>query len=70
MDAQGKADYLYTYFKWHILLAAAALVILGNVVHRQVTKKDTVLYMGLVNVSVGTDLKSIWRKVFLKIRTW
>ena len=66
MDTRAKADYIYTYFKWYILLAIVALVILGSIVHRQVTKKEPVLYVGLVNVSVGTDLKTGLTQSFLE----
>ena len=52
-----KLDYLFTYYKWPILLALAALLILGSAVRRQLTKKEPVLYEGLVNVAAGPALE-------------
>lgn len=66
MDTRAKVDYIYTYFKWYILLGVVALMVLGSVVYRQVTKKDTVIYLGLVNVSVGTDLETALTLDFLE----
>lgn len=66
MDTRAKVDYIYTYFKWYILLGVVSLMVLGSVVYRQVTKKDTVIYLGLANVSVGTDLKTALTLDFLE----
>lgn len=66
MDTRAKVDYIYTYFKWYILLGVIALMVLGSAVYRQVTKKDTVIYLGLVNVSVGTDLETALTLDFLE----
>ena len=52
-----KLDHIFTYYKWPILLGLCALLVLGSVLHRQLTKKEPVLYLGLANVSVGTDLE-------------
>lgn len=57
MDMAHKAEYIYMYYKWFILLGIVVLVILGNTLHRQLTKKDVTLYLGLANVSVGTELE-------------
>ena len=66
MDTHAKVDYIYTYFKWYILLGVVSLMVLGSVVYRQVSKKDTVIYLGLVNVSVGTDLETALTLDFLE----
>lgn len=66
MDTHAKVDYIFTYFKWYILLGVIALMVLGSAVYRQVTKKDTVIYLGLVNVSVGTDLETALTLDFLE----
>lgn len=58
MTAAQKADYIYTYFKWPILLGLIVLLILGNGIYRQLTRKDPAVYLGLVNVSVGPDLEA------------
>lgn len=57
MDMAHKAEYIYMYYKWFILLGIVVLVILGNTLHRQLTKKDVTLYLGMANVSVGTELE-------------
>lgn len=57
MDTAHKAEYIYMYYKWYILLGLIVLTILGNTLHRQLTKKDVTLYLGLANVSVGTELE-------------
>lgn len=56
MDTAHKLEHIYTYHKWTILLILIALYILGSTVHRELTKKEPVLYLGLVNVAVGEDL--------------
>lgn len=57
MDMAHKAEYIYMYYKWFILLGIVVLVILGNTLHRQLTKKNVTLYLGMANVSVGTELE-------------
>lgn len=57
MDTAHKAEYIYMYYKWFILLGLIVLIILGNTLYRQLTKKDVTLYLGLANVSVGTELE-------------
>lgn len=58
MSLTGKLEYIYTYFKWPIILAVVAVVILCSAVYRFAAKKEAVLYAAYVNVSVGTDLES------------
>lgn len=57
MTPREKADYIFTYYKWYILLGLIALAVAGNFLWRQVTKKEPVVYLGMVNVTVGTDLE-------------
>lgn len=57
MSPAKKAEHIYTYYKWPILLVLLALIVLGSVLHRQLTKKDPVLYLAFLNVSVGEDLE-------------
>ena len=66
MDTAHKAEYIYMYYKWFILLGLVALVILGNTLHRQLTKKDVTLYLGLANVSIGTELEQTVTVDFLE----
>ena len=65
MSPAEKLDHVFTYYKWPILLGLAALVILGSVVHRQLTKRVPELYLGFTNVSVGEDLESTLTEDFL-----
>ncbi len=53
-----KAEHIYLYYKWPILLGIIALVILGSVVQRELTKKEPVVYMAFANVAVGEDLET------------
>lgn len=66
MSPAEKLDHIYTYYKWPILLGLAALIILGSIVQRQLTKKEPVLYLGLVNVEVGADLEQQLTDDFLR----
>ena len=58
MSPAEKLDHIYTYYKWPIFLALAALIVLGSVLQRQLTKKEIVLYLASVNVSEGEDLQA------------
>lgn len=66
MDTAHKAEYIYTYYKWYILLGLVAIIIIGNAIHRQVTKKDVSLYLGLANVVVGQELEQTMTVDFLE----
>ena len=57
MSLPEKLDHIYTYYKWPILLGIVALMILGSLVQRQLTKKEPLLYLALANVEVGEDLE-------------
>ncbi len=61
-----KLDHIFTYYKWPILLTLLALLVLGSAVHRQLTKKEPVLYLGLANVSVGSEMESRLTDGFLR----
>lgn len=66
MSPAEKLDHIYTYYKWPIFLALAALIVLGSVLQRQLTKKEVVLYLASVNVSVGEDLEESLSEGFLR----
>ena len=57
MRPAAKLDHIWTYYKWPILLLLIALLALGSVVRRQLTKKEPVLYTALANVAIGSDLE-------------
>ena len=58
MTPAEKADYVFTYYKWPILLCLTAMIVLGSVVRHQLTKKDPVIYAALANVAVGEDMET------------
>ena len=66
MSPQKKLDYIYTYYKWPLLLGLIALIALGSVLHRQLTKKESVLCLALANVAVGEDLEDELTDGFLR----
>ena len=53
-----KADHIFTYYKWPIILTIVALIIAGSLLHRQMTKKTPVVYLAMINTSFGEDLTS------------
>ncbi len=65
MNVPQKLDYIFTYYKLPILLGVIALVILCSAVHRQITKKEAVLYTAFINVSVGESLEDALTTQFL-----
>ena len=66
MTPAKKAEHIFTYYKWPILLGLLALIVLGSVLHRQLTKKEPVLYLAFANVAVGEDLESGLTDGFLR----
>ncbi len=54
LSPAAKAEHIWIYYKWFIILGAAALIILGSVVYRALTRKDPVLYLGFANVSLDS----------------
>ena len=66
MDLRQKAEYIFLYYKLPILLGLIALAVLCSVLHRELTKKEPVLYAALVNVSVGDALEQELTEGFLQ----
>lgn len=60
-----KLAHIWLYHKWAILLSLAALVVLGSVIYRVTHKKETVLYLALINVSLGDKLETVMTRDFL-----
>ena len=65
MNAREKLDYIFTYYKLPILLGVIALAVIGSAVHRQLTKKEAVLYAAFINVSVGESLEDTLTAQFI-----
>ena len=57
MSPGEKLEYIWEYYKWPILLTLLVLGILIWAAQRELTKKEPVLYLALVNVTVGEDLE-------------
>ena len=58
MSPRKKWEHILTYYKAPILLALLLLAVLASVLQRQLSKKEELLYLGLLNVSIGEDLAS------------
>lgn len=56
MTPAEKVEYIFTYYKIPIILGAIVLYLLCSTVYRQITKKEIVLYLAYINVSIGDDL--------------
>lgn len=65
MSLPQKAEYIITYYRLPIVLGLVAVLVLGSVLYRHFTQKETALYLGLANVSFGTDLKKELSEDFL-----
>jgi hypothetical protein len=57
MSGAERLEYVLTYYKLPLVLALTALVVLGSLVHEHLTRREPVLWVGLVNVSVGSELE-------------
>lgn len=65
MNVREKLDYIFTYYKLPILLGMIALAVIGSALHRQLTKKEAVLYAAFINVSVGESLEDTLTAQFI-----
>ena len=65
MSPVEKLDYIVSYYKWPILLAVVCVLILGSAAHRQLTKKEPILYLALADVVAGEDLADVLTTGFL-----
>lgn len=66
MDAAHKAEYIYMYYKWYILIGLVVLSIIGSSVHRRLTYREPVLFVGLANVTVGSEMEAALTDGFLE----
>ena len=58
MSPAKKREHIWEYYKWPILLGLLALVILTSTLRRALTQKEPVVYLALVNISVGEELET------------
>ena len=66
MSLEKKLEHIRTYYLWAIVLGLAVLLILGSAVHRQLTKREPVVYLGFVNIAVGEELEGRLTDGFLR----
>ena len=65
MNPAEKAEHIFTYHKWSILLVLLVLLILGSIIHRQLTQKKPVLYLAVINASFGENVEKSLTEDFL-----
>ena len=65
MSPAEKAEHIFTYHKWTILLVLLILLVLVSTLHRHLTQKKPVLYMAVLNVSFGEDMEKRLTEDFL-----
>ena len=65
MSPAEKAEHIFTYHKWSILLVLLVLLILGSIIHRQLTQKKPVLYLAVINASFGENVEKSLTEDFL-----
>ena len=56
LHGRKKWEHIWAYYKLPIAIVLIVVYILGYAAYRHLTKKEDVLYLGLVNVAVGSDL--------------
>jgi len=66
MSPAKKLEHLFLYYKWPIILALIALLILSSVLKRELTKKDTALYLALINVAAGSEVDTALTEGYLE----
>ena len=68
LPLRQKLGHIWLYHKWPILLSLTAVLVLGSVIYRVLTRKDRVLYLGLANVAIGSDLEQALGPDYLTAR--
>lgn len=51
-----KLDYVFSYYKLEIVLVLVAVIVVGDIAYRQITRKEALLYSAYINISAGEDL--------------
>ena len=65
MSPAQKAEHIFTYHKWTILLVLLVLIVLGSILHRQLTQKRPVLYLAVINTTFGEKVEKSLTEDFL-----
>ena len=56
LHGRKKWEHLWAYYKLPLVLILIALYVIGYISYRNLTRKEDVLYLAMVNVSAGSDL--------------
>ena len=56
LHGRKKWEHIWAYYKLPIAIVLIVVYILGYAAYRHVTKKEDVLYLGLVNITAGSEL--------------
>ena len=56
MTLPQKLGYIFSYYRLPIVLGLVAVIVVVDVTYRQITKKEALLYVAYMNVSVGEEL--------------
>ena len=56
LHGRKKWEHIWAYYKLPIVIVLIVVYIFGYAAYRHLTKKESVLYLGLVNVTAGSDL--------------
>lgn len=65
MTLPQKLGYIFTYYRLPIILGLLAVIVLGDVTYRQITKKEALLYAAYMNVTVGEELDRVLGEDFV-----
>lgn len=66
MGIPEKLDYIFTYYKFPLVLALISAVALGSVAYNRLTHKDARLYAAYANISVGSVLDNALNQGFIE----
>lgn len=56
LHGRKKWEHLWAYYKLPLVLILIALYVIGYISYRNLTRKEDILYLAMVNVSAGSDL--------------
>ncbi len=65
MTPAKKLDHIFTYYKIPIAVALFLLIFVGDMVYRQVTRKEPLVYLAITNISVGEELETALTEGFV-----
>ena len=52
-----KAEHIWYYHKWKIIFGLIALILIGTTVHQLLHRKEILLYLGMTNVTLSSELE-------------